>query len=256
MWDTVSSLGLPMPFFIPQPPPRKLKFVNSRLCANIEHAFQALALHEQRRHFRPILWRDPPAQPENPTVKQCWFLGCHGDVGGGAKEEALSHISLIWMMAQLHPFLSMDLLNIFPRDIDVDPNPNVEGFAGAEPRSDNSKPWFKLTESELRVDLSIFPGTDSVIEWAWREKLRGLNSEQLFESPPDSPPLLMSCCSTGYRLATRDFPIRRLQVEETVPPILERRWDRKGQITTLRDWKRNHTLHGSSFAGLWGHCPT
>ncbi|KAI1452523.1 hypothetical protein F4805DRAFT_447077 [Annulohypoxylon moriforme] len=171
VWDTVSSLGLPMPWFIPQPPPRKLKFVNSHLCPNIQHAFQALALDEKRRHFRPIVWRIAPKdrhdtaqeitlnsplqggnnddvskisdsaavqdhgtpQSEISVLKQCWFLGCHSDVGGGNEEAELSQISLIWMISQLNSFLSMNVENIWKSSIDTSQHYDEEVAASAEP---------------------------------------------------------------------------------------------------------------------------
>jgi uncharacterized protein (DUF2235 family) len=111
VWDTVSALGLPMLGGLPQPAPRKLKFVNSELCPNIENAFQALALHEHRRPFRPIPWSAPKGTHQK--LKQCWFLGFHGDVGGSGNAPALSHLSLVWMMAQLRPFLNFKISNLW-----------------------------------------------------------------------------------------------------------------------------------------------
>lgn len=84
---------------IPQPGPRRFKFVNSDLCPNIVNAFQALSLHERRRYFRPIVWQKSKlSESKNKNLKQCWFLGYHGDVGGGVDEPILSHIALVWMI--------------------------------------------------------------------------------------------------------------------------------------------------------------
>jgi hypothetical protein len=59
VWDTVAALGPRMLHGIPQPSARKLAFVNSNLCPNIELALHALALDEDRRHFKPLLWKLP-----------------------------------------------------------------------------------------------------------------------------------------------------------------------------------------------------
>jgi uncharacterized protein (DUF2235 family) len=119
VWDTVGSLGVPFIGIFPQPGPRLFKFVNSDLCPNIINAFQALSLHERRRHFRPIVWQKSEVEGSRPqALKQCWFLGYHGDVGGGVDEPILSYITLAWMIRQLQDrenecYLDMDLSNLW-----------------------------------------------------------------------------------------------------------------------------------------------
>ncbi|KAI0889563.1 uncharacterized protein GGS22DRAFT_148610 [Annulohypoxylon maeteangense] len=195
VWDTVSSLGIPMPWFIPQPGPRKLKFVNSHLCPNIEHAFQALALHERRRHFLPIVWKLAPeaqhntekiipdrigqdtgdigadvrrhqaAQPGGTVLKQCWFLGCHGDVGGGNQEAGLSHISLIWMLSQLNPFLSIGIENLRQPATHANRHHDEE-IANAAETSDMRK---TRTGIWLFLDVPLrLPLGDGEIDMSWR----------------------------------------------------------------------------------------
>ena len=101
--------------WLKQPAPKKLRFVNSVLCQNIEYAFHALALYEHRRPFSPMLWQKAPT-PEKRSdefrqvLKQCWFIGSHENIGGGASGINLAHIPLIWMMAQLkeHDLLTFD----------------------------------------------------------------------------------------------------------------------------------------------------
>ncbi|KAH8880611.1 hypothetical protein GQ53DRAFT_586790, partial [Thozetella sp. PMI_491] len=102
VWDTVASLGSVAN--LGSQTPQWLTFVNSKLCCCIENAFQALALHERRKQFLPIPWRTGNT---GQNLKQCWFLGCHGDVGGGVEDPILAHISLVWMLSQLRPFLKM-----------------------------------------------------------------------------------------------------------------------------------------------------
>lgn len=79
VWDTVSALGLPTP----QLSPRPLSFVGKTVPGAVDHAFQAIALNESRRHFKPCVWEFKESGRTN--VKQCWFLGSHGDVGGAIK---------------------------------------------------------------------------------------------------------------------------------------------------------------------------
>lgn len=93
VWDTVSSLG----GFV-QLPPRPLAFVGKDVPDRVQHAFQALALDEDRSKFEPVLWKSKPATA---SVSQCWFLGSHADVGGNG-DAALGGLSLVWMVGKLN----------------------------------------------------------------------------------------------------------------------------------------------------------
>lgn len=75
VWETVGSLGLPRPFFLPQPVGRKLAFVDTKVLPNVEYAYQALALDGRRRQFRPTLWEKSGGQELPRVLKQCWFPG-------------------------------------------------------------------------------------------------------------------------------------------------------------------------------------
>ncbi|WP_030619903.1 DUF2235 domain-containing protein [Streptomyces fulvoviolaceus] len=106
VWDTVGSLGIPVPG------PRMLKplaiWVNRRwafhdttLSTWVQGAFHALAIDEKRRAFEPTLWhQQPDAVRKGQELKQVWFSGVHVDVGGGYKDTALSDLGLLWMVAK------------------------------------------------------------------------------------------------------------------------------------------------------------
>ncbi|ORY19624.1 hypothetical protein BCR34DRAFT_471960 [Clohesyomyces aquaticus] len=98
VWDTVSALGVPIPFGIPQPKSPKLAFVDAEVPHTVKNAFHALALHERRKHFKPLLWHSPSQDHIN--LRQCWFWGVHSDVGGGYEDAGLANLALIWMVAQ------------------------------------------------------------------------------------------------------------------------------------------------------------
>jgi uncharacterized protein (DUF2235 family) len=108
VWDTVGSLGFPMPGPIPQRASKKLAFVNSTLLKEIDVAIQALALNERRKHFLPTVWK----ANSRTVLKQCWFLGAHSDVGGGYDDTGLANLTLVWMIAQLdkHVFFDRETL--------------------------------------------------------------------------------------------------------------------------------------------------
>ncbi|CAO1619653.1 unnamed protein product [Sympodiomycopsis kandeliae] len=106
VWDTVGALGIPG-FFQEA---KLYSFLDAGLSSNVQYAFQALALAEDRKDFLPTLWYKPfPSQQDevdqkrraNQVLKQMWFNGCHGDVGGGEGNHGLSDITLAWMVAQL-----------------------------------------------------------------------------------------------------------------------------------------------------------
>lgn len=99
VWDTVKALGLRLPFLWRGAEERHA-FHNHELGASVRNGFHALALHETRMVYEPILWTCPAGFPGK--VEQVWFCGSHGDVGGqlGGFEAArpLANISLVWML--------------------------------------------------------------------------------------------------------------------------------------------------------------
>lgn len=102
IWDAVSALGIPIPLQLPQPKGKRFRWVHADIPENVDHCYQALALDERRKHFRPVIWKSTNRCPPRSRMKQCWFMGTHGDVGGGNPNGiGLSNLSLIWMMAHL-----------------------------------------------------------------------------------------------------------------------------------------------------------
>ncbi len=99
VWDTVKSLGIRLPFLWMWTA-RKHAFHNHELGPAIRHGFHALAIHETRVAFEPVLWTCPPNWQGN--VQQMWFRGAHGDIGGmiGDDQSArpLANIPFVWML--------------------------------------------------------------------------------------------------------------------------------------------------------------
>lgn len=98
VWDTVGALGLPgriQKFSAPF-----TEYHQTDLPSNVTHARHALALHELRQLFDPLLWKSTSAP--NQTLEQVWFAGSHADVGGGykAKETTWSDEALHWMASE------------------------------------------------------------------------------------------------------------------------------------------------------------
>jgi len=67
-------------------------FKSHNLSTDVEHAFHALSLDDQRLTFHPELW--------NPRrgIEQVWFAGVHSNVGGGYPKQGMSYVTLDWMM--------------------------------------------------------------------------------------------------------------------------------------------------------------
>ncbi len=102
VWDTVKSLGLVAPVIwrISQ---GRHAFHNHHLGHAIKHGFHALALHETRVAYRPVMWETDPNWSGH--VEQVWFRGSHGDVGGQLSgfeaARPLANIPLVWMLDRL-----------------------------------------------------------------------------------------------------------------------------------------------------------
>lgn len=97
VWDTVGSLGIPGGLFTGLNN-RYWGFHDTQLSAIVKHAFHAVAIDEHRAQFAPTLW-DDVAKPGQ-VIEQRWFVGAHGNVGGGYREARLSLLSLAWMASR------------------------------------------------------------------------------------------------------------------------------------------------------------
>lgn len=115
VWDTVGALGIPdtaswFPFAR-----ARYQFHDTELSKIVRYAYQALALDEHRADFAPAVWtRNPDTlkpgetltakKPEQVEIEQRWFIGAHGDVGGGyahdgagRRPDPLPELPLAWL---------------------------------------------------------------------------------------------------------------------------------------------------------------
>jgi len=97
VWDTVGALGIPLELSVLRfiGDPRRYQFHDTRISLAIANARHALAMDERRADFMPTLWTNI-RRPDK--VRQVWFPGVHGDVGGGYAQAGLSDIALAWML--------------------------------------------------------------------------------------------------------------------------------------------------------------
>jgi hypothetical protein len=101
-WDTVKALGVRLPVTW-RWAERATAFHSTKLGPQVRRGFQALALHETRAVFEPVLWTSSPDRPG--AVEQVWFRGTHcdigGQIGGRPASRPLSNIPLVWLLTRL-----------------------------------------------------------------------------------------------------------------------------------------------------------
>ena len=131
VWDTVDAVGVPFDCLKKWVNPvwrclfkRQLwAFHDLKPHPGIRHAYQALALDDERRTFHPLVWKVANSEPRDSVtpmnskesdtscaagddgkqegeqiVRQVWFAGVHSNVGGGYPKDSLSLVPLLWMM--------------------------------------------------------------------------------------------------------------------------------------------------------------
>lgn len=97
VWDTVESVGLPgLSLQITSSPTIRGK--------RMRHVRHALALDEHRKPFEPRLYSENNfgSATDAQSLRQLWFRGVHGDIGGGyaLDDSALPQLALAWMADQ------------------------------------------------------------------------------------------------------------------------------------------------------------
>jgi hypothetical protein len=162
VWDTVGALGIPVYVGIPDLVHSRehYTFLDVTLDRRIPVARHAVSLDELRGPFRPTLW-DPPAPGQD--VRQVWFPGDHGDVGGGYRDRGLSDTALAWMAAEAaHLTFDLAALADFAPSATAPSHTLADGLLGAAleiafqprprtvPRVDTTRPEPTVSEVALR----------------------------------------------------------------------------------------------------------
>jgi T6SS, Phospholipase effector Tle1-like, catalytic domain len=128
VWDTVGALA-DAPGYLSWITGGKHGFLDTNLRRTQEFAFHALAIDEHRKVFAPTLFTHYiPKDPSTPCapprlflqVEQRWFIGSHGNVGGGVEDDALAQIPLKWIMEK-----AAQQGFTFRRDIGFDADANM-----------------------------------------------------------------------------------------------------------------------------------
>jgi len=109
-WDTVGALGIPQLISglpINDIANKKYQFHDVKLNRQIQHALHAIAIDERRRPFN--VNHMELSEGASTNIREAWFPGTHGCVGGGTKDlRGLSDVALKWMVEQI-PALGLGL---------------------------------------------------------------------------------------------------------------------------------------------------
>ena len=100
VWDTVAAVGLHMPL-VWRYSSVFHEFHTLKPAGCVKHVYHALAYHERRRAYAPVLFETNP-EAKGQELRQMWFRGTHGDIGGQLSgnnpERRLSNTTLVWML--------------------------------------------------------------------------------------------------------------------------------------------------------------
>lgn len=167
-WDTVGSLGVPDLF--PLLPLDRLfnaryDFHDKELNRMILHALHAVAIDERRKVFNVTPMEHSSKAPLQ-TLRQVWFPGGHGCVGGGTEANCkLSDATLLWMIEEIDRLgLGLDVdLSQLKDQIVLDPLIDFDTSSGL---------FGKLTAFAPKIDRPI-AGDISVLHTHVKKRWQG-----------------------------------------------------------------------------------
>ncbi|NEO01432.1 MAG: DUF2235 domain-containing protein [Moorea sp. SIO3I7] len=174
-WDTVGSLGIPnlSPFLrFDKRVNKRYRFHDTSLSPIIEHGLHAVSIDEQRKVF-DVTPMDKSHLSQTQVVREVWFPGVHGSVGGGSQEQSgLSDGPLQWMI---------ESIGKIGLGLEFDPSAIPTGInLDYEIDFNNDLGLFKFTGRKLREISDNFDDLhESVIErWMRRPDYRPSNLAQ------------------------------------------------------------------------------
>lgn len=178
LFDTVDTmlkdlpLSWPLAFF---PRNEALKVIDHRLSPNIDHAIQALALDEHRDLFRQVSWYQEELMQGNPAtrLRQCWFDGCHLNVGGGGGQDYISIIPLVWVISQLHELgLDFDFIKLTKNAESAKPLPGPRQRPMARRFSTLGSLASEVGQKIMKTPAKIVDSASDCKYWFWQAAYR------------------------------------------------------------------------------------
>jgi uncharacterized protein (DUF2235 family) len=180
VWDTVASVIVPRwDRGIPIPTLQMLPY--TRTNSSVKVFRHAKAIDERRRMFRLNRWTEPQSYIANPfdktapavdqDIKQVWFAGVHGDIGGGYPEEesGLSKFPLNWMIDEA-----------VQHGLDI--NARTRNHLALGDNDPGARETFVRPDAQAKLHVSLtgawwplewIPKRVKYEEWKWRLKFDG-----------------------------------------------------------------------------------
>ena len=158
-WDTVGAMGIPdkLPGIgLDNLFNKRYRWVNTTLGSHVDHALHAMSIDERRKEFEPTPMESVTT---GQTLKQVWFPGDHGSVGGGDHhKEPLARAALDWMVeciAGVGLGLAIDTRfeGMLASDHNAYSSASRSPIYGREPRDLGSAPEFHGSALRRFVDL-------------------------------------------------------------------------------------------------------
>ncbi|NEQ41472.1 MAG: DUF2235 domain-containing protein [Okeania sp. SIO3I5] len=152
-YDTVGSLGIPNIFdniHIDKLINSRYAFHDTKLSKIIKKALHAVAVDEDRDTFSVTLMKKNP-EVKDQILRQVWFPGGHGCVGGGTKRESLlSNNALLWMIASIKDIgLNLEFdINLLSDD------EKLEGEYEGEQLTDATFDYNKQAEKQVEKEIT------------------------------------------------------------------------------------------------------
>ncbi|KAL8901931.1 MAG: hypothetical protein Q9207_004954 [Kuettlingeria erythrocarpa] len=106
LFDCVNSVGqFDLPFTS-----TSFQQIPTKVAENVRHA---VAINERRIKFKPALFHQDGHQLDSKQLKEVWFAGAHGDIGGGwpleeGQTRTLSTLPLKWMLDEIRDLQETD----------------------------------------------------------------------------------------------------------------------------------------------------
>ncbi len=183
-WDTVGALGIPnLSAFLSfdRKINQKYAFHDTSLSPIIKNALHAVAIDEQREVFDVTPMQisrksEYKGQPVDQFLRQVWFPGVHGSVGGGnLKQSGLSDGALQWVIDSIEQLRQQQRLGLEldPTVIEYDvqkygvyPNPTIQ--FSTEPQTLIGKLTFK-TGRKIRQVSDDFDDLHESVKQRWQK---------------------------------------------------------------------------------------
>jgi uncharacterized protein (DUF2235 family) len=131
----------------------ELLFSSQHIPANVEVAFHAISIDEQRIAYAPIPWTVKEGDRDSESFKQVLFAGDHCSVGGGHEDSSFSNLSLQWMMQSVQRATGLVFHTLPARFRKL---PSSDSTAHLAPPSDWNLPIakraFKIDHDCLKLD--------------------------------------------------------------------------------------------------------